>query len=480
MPILAQFQAPEVQKEDKVTLADVEPESSSEEEASGEDVEKAVLSKQDAYQKKLIKLELERMVGDHRIVVPSTPAPPQSPGRSKKSVPSNLIAAKPPTALERTMNSTLGRSFTILFTMINFAVLIQLIIVWNSPAAWLSGEAVFMGSGVLLFSTNLYGFMPAMARTAGLMPINTGVDWKPYFIFYRMSFFTSVPAAVMMWMGPGARNSFGEFEGGIEDISTRDLTQGSYKYFRAYDGFVALNLTKGITETLLRTDHSENVPRKSRYRDAEVVNNYEPYSDEVQPTVPPGFQETYRIAPVFPEWAPCTTRYRISGSCLKENQVVGWALATARSACTNFRAVSCRKQQPLLDPYYHCATDSVRGAQDTGVITGLCGRSVPPPSAEVIDELNALLLLDGWPLASLANSSHGWYDVWMNDCIGGYDECEKQWSLYELLGMILIGLTAVLAVLPIFVDCYFDKQIRRAQDFVESCKKSTTKSTAVF
>jgi len=352
--------------------------------------------------------------------------------------------------------------------------------IWNTPAAWMSGEALFLAAGTVILGGSLYGFTPMVASTAGLNPTTTGVDWKPYFVFYRMSFFTSVPAVAMMWFGPGMRNTFGEFEGGIEDISTRDLTLASYKYFRAYDGFVALNLTKGITETLLPTEHSENVPRKSRFRDGQIVNNYEPYSDEVQPTVPPGFQETYRIAPVFPQWAACTTRYRISGGCLKANQVVGWAIATARSACTNFRAVSCKQQQPLLDPYYHCATDSKQAYQTNGPVVGLCGRSVPAPSDEVVDELNALLLLDGWPLNSLANVTHGWYDVWMNDCIGDYDGCEKSWALYELLGNILSGLTVLLAVMPIFLDCYVDRQIRQAQDFVEVCKKQKSAKKAVF
>ena len=49
-----------------------------------------------------------------------------------------------------------------------------------------------------------------------------------------------------------------------------------------------LNLTKGITETLEKTVHNRNVPRLSRYRDAEIVNNREPFSNEEEPTVPPG------------------------------------------------------------------------------------------------------------------------------------------------------------------------------------------------
>ena len=280
---------------------------------------------------------------------------------------------------------------------------------------WLSGQALPVAFVTFLVGTHFYTAVPVLAGYSGLMVPETGVDWKTYFVLYRMSYFTSVPSVFLMYFGPGERLAFGEAEGGIEDISLTELTQASYKYFRAFDGFVALNLTKGITETLDKTVHNRNVPRRSRYRDAEIVNNREPFSNEEEPTVPPGFMETYRIAPVFLEWAPCTTRYRISAGCLNQNQVVGWAIAQSRALCTNLRMVSCREQNPLLDPVYRCAKNRTRGADYLGgglsklwslfgpntgpnlgdpkrdhnfdnypgPIQGLCGRSIPAPNTQV-------------------------------------------------------------------------------------------------
>ena len=186
--------------------------------------------------------------------------------------------------------------------------------------------------------------------------------------------------------------------------------------------------------------------------------------------------ETYRIAPVFLQWAPCTTRYRrlagpvvpfslflgsrfpslkmtvtnqkkvcpddnkvtgllrISAGCLNQNQVVGWAMAQSRALCTNLRMVSCRQQNPLLDPIYRCSSNATKGAVYKGSIQGLCGRSVPPPNPQVIDELSALLLLDGWPESRLPNVSHGWYDVWPEACVHNSAGCRAHWALLENLG----------------------------------------------
>ena len=43
-----------------------------------------------------------------------------------------------------------------------------------------------------------------------------------------------------------------------EDISLTELTQSSYKYFRAFDGFVALNLTKGAWAAYKQNNSGNN------------------------------------------------------------------------------------------------------------------------------------------------------------------------------------------------------------------------------
>lgn len=436
--------------------------------------------KQDAYRQKNINMELAKLTGIKGVPVPARPAQPQSPGRTKKVIPNDFVTAKPKSALERTLNSTLGRTMTIFVFILNYLLLIFLTISWNSPDRWLEGQAMPLACAAFLVGTHLYTAVPVLSSYSGLMVIETGVDWKTYFVSYRLAYFTSVPGVILMYFDPGDRAAFGLPDGGNEDISLTELTLGSYRYFRAHDGFVALNLTKGITETLQKTVHNRNVPRLSRYRDAEVVNNREPFSSEIEPTVPPGFMENYRIAPVFLEWAPCTTRYRISAGCLNQNQVVGWAVATSRSLCTNLRMVSCREQDPLLDPLYHCTDAPVRGQVFKGSIQGLCGRTVPPPTSEVIDELSALLLLDGWPENRLPNVTHGWYDVWPEECINNTEKCESQWNSIEMLGLICVGLTILLALLPWILDCRTDAKIRTAMAFQEEIKTRSKKGATIM
>ena len=420
---------------------------SSEDEDEEARLQKERQQKQDAYRQKTIDMELAKLTGIKGVPVPNRPAPPQSPGRTKKAIPNDFLVAKPRSALERTLNSTLGRALTIFVTVVNFIVLLWMTTIWNSPQMWLSGQALPVATLTFLVGTHFYTAVPVLAGYSGLMVPETGVDWKIYFVLYRMCYFTSVPSVVLMYFGPGERLAFGESEGGLEDISLTELTLGSYKYFRAFDGFVALNLTKGITETLEKTVHNRNVPRLSRYRDAEIVNNREPFSNEEEPTVPPGFMETYRIAPVFLQWAPCTTRYRISAGCLNQNQVVGWAVATSRALCTNLRMVSCRVQNPLLEPVYRCSTNATKGREFKGTINGLCGRSIPAPNPQVIDELSALLLLDGWPESRLPNASHGWYDVWPEPCVSNAEACNQHWSLLESLGSWIMFIAFLLLLI---------------------------------
>lgn len=482
MPVLAALQSKEV-KAGHDTYGSGEL-SSDGEESDGSwqsEDEKRKKNKNDEkakdYRQKIVTLELSKKVANNAIVVPMTPAPPQSPGRTKKRIPLDFTVDQPKSALERSFQSSIGRSATMFVTVVNFWLIVLGVVSWNAPELWVKGEALPLLGATGLLAMILYTAIPALARTAGLETPVTGVEWKPYLVFYRLSFFFSLPALMFFHLGPGGRVAFGHAQGGIEDISLGELEQGSWKHFRANDGFVALNLTKGITETLAVTNHSDSVPRMSRFRDAQIVNNREPFSDEVEPTVPPGFQENYRIAPVFSAWAPCVARYRISAGCLKQNGVVGWAFATSRSLCSNLRMVSCRPQSPAITPVYKCATSPIQGETYKDPVQGLCGRSSEPPPSEVIDELKALLLLDGWPAETLPNSTHGWYDVRPDQCISNQKQCEASWSLYEQVALAFGGITSFLAILPVFIDCYIDQRIRAAQSFAESCRLKSKPGT---
>merc|ERR1719359_370333 len=106
-------------------------------------------------------------------------------------------------------------------------------------------------------------------------------------------------------------------------LKLEGLQNTYWNYFELSDGFVALNLTKGITETLVPEEHGVKKHRRvSRFRDAELRINTEPYSDEVEPTETPGRLTTYRVAPVFSNWDACLARYRMSTACLQRNPIL--------------------------------------------------------------------------------------------------------------------------------------------------------------
>eukprot|EP00933_Yihiella_yeosuensis_P002893 TRINITY_DN10507_c0_g4_i1.p1 TRINITY_DN10507_c0_g4~~TRINITY_DN10507_c0_g4_i1.p1 ORF type:complete len:478 (+),score=55.04 TRINITY_DN10507_c0_g4_i1:85-1518(+) len=454
------------------------PEIESDSTASEEGPEEAEARRQAAYQKKLIQTHLEKEVKTVSIWVPESPAPPQSPQRSKKSIPANLLTISRLSGFERAANSTLGRFVVFAATLIFFGLVNILLVSWNSPDNWLNGQAMILAVMLMISCLTLYTVVPYVSSFAGLTPSKEGVDWKPYLVMYRIAFFFTVPALFMMNLGPSTRVAFGE-QFGEKGVPLEQVPIGSYKYFEASDGFVALNLTKGILETLERTLHDKAVPRMSRYKNAEVRVNREPYSDEVDPTIPPGVQAFYMFAPVFRHWGSCQTRYRISTACLKSNVVVGWAMARTQSLCTNLRMVGCTIEQPPLRPRYRCgSTNPVSGEQATAEIEGLCGRSVLMPKTEIVDELRALLILDGWPENSLPNTTQGWYDVTPDPCISFPQDCISRWGMYEMIGLAFIGLTVFCTFITASIDCFIDARIREAVQFAQSVAKATGKPGA--
>jgi len=319
----------------------------------------------------------------------------------------------------------------------------------------------------------MYTVLPVLAKKAGMAPSREGVDFKPYLVCYRLSLLVSIPALSCLALGYGTKAGFGEAQGPPGEITVMDLDRVSLNYFEVSDGFVALNLTKGIVETLRLTNHSaEEAPRRSRFRDAGLRINREPFSDVPEPTEAPGALKLYRIAPVFAKWTACTTRYSISVACLQQNPVAGWAMSVTSSLCSDLYMVACRNPQPVLDPVYRCSSDSpVHGLNQTGPVTGLCGRVVQPPRDAVIDELSAVLLTEGWPQAALPNTTQVWLDVAPHNCIANSAACIAIWDLTGIFGIIFSVLTGLCILTPCALDCLVDRRIREARRFFEESEK---------
>lgn len=138
----------------------------------------------------------------------------------------------------------------------------------------------------------------------------------------------------------------------------------------------------------------------------------------------PGRQNLFVIAPIFLDWAKCVSRYKVSATCLTQNNVIAWAVARSSSMCGDLHSISCRPTEPKLDPIYRCSSDAVHGRQHTMPIQGICGRVILAPQPAVIDELSALLLQDGWPVNSMPNASQPWIDVTPDECISRPGVCK--------------------------------------------------------
>eukprot|EP00928_Gymnodinium_smaydae_P038234 TRINITY_DN26412_c0_g2_i1.p1 TRINITY_DN26412_c0_g2~~TRINITY_DN26412_c0_g2_i1.p1 ORF type:complete len:473 (-),score=50.64 TRINITY_DN26412_c0_g2_i1:113-1531(-) len=416
-----------------------------------------------------LKHRMIQFQGRKRPEIPEVPAWPEPPPHTAR-IPTHFLQPKVVNnALVRAINSTMGRSCVFAMTLALFIFISQGIVDYQDPVEQLNGEHWPLMLASFFALAVMYTCIPMLSEQAGMHPRATG--WKPYMALYRCAFLTAIPSITCMALGYGAAKSFGERDGEVGKRLIQDLERESSKYFEAADGFVALNLTKGVTMTLNRMEHGARDTRRiSRYRDAELLINREPYTGLSEPTIPPGQISIMVVAPVFSQWQSCASRYQISANCLMKSPPLGWAITTTNSVCNTLNMVSCRPAEPRLDPVYKCSTEAIRGQKETAPVTGLCGRVILPPQSEIIDEIGAILLQDGWPKASLPNASQVWMDVSPDECINDPEECIQRWNLIGTFGVVFAVFTGILIVIPAFIDIQVDENIRAARRFYEAAK----------
>jgi hypothetical protein len=214
-------------------------------------------------------------------------------------------------------------------------------------------------------------------------------------------------------------------------------------------------------------------PKTSRYQEAEflLAEEREDFRDQgiPFPTVPPDTRTQYFVAPVFKTWEKCVTRQRISTLCVQNNPIAAWAIAQTDNLCTELGSVACHRDEPVLDPVYHCSKGSgAFKASDNrdGPYEGLCGRLIKPPDDPVIEQFLDMMRAEGWtddrfPQAPL------WISVHSEECIGNPDECIAHWTIIGLIGIICATLTGVCILATMVLDCQTDRQIRRAQHYAQ-------------
>lgn len=399
------------------------------------------------------------------------PAPPAVPSNGDPAlvhaeVPSEFILEKRRrlSRIGSFLNSTAGRTTLFLTTILLFNLGLFGLVGHGDPEFVKNGESSYYFCLYLGITLTMYT-IPLLGERAGMKSTETG--WKPYLAMYRCAFLLAIFAIVLTVLGTGQKNWNGTKAG--SNLKITNLKNKYWNWFELADGFVALNLTKGVTETLAAEEHGiTGFRRKSRFRDTQLRVNKEPFSDMPEPTETPGSLAQYVVAPIFESWAYCATRYRISANCLTQNPVRAWAVARSSSLCSRARSVACRPPKPLLKPVYRCTKDGgTQGELAKAPISGICGRVTLPPPEGAIDELGALMIYDAWPQNTLPKKSDLWIDVSPDECIADPQICDDAWSLLGLVGLIFQILTNLCLVMTMIQDCRVDRKIRAAYEFME-------------
>eukprot|EP00747_Dinoflagellata_sp_TGD_P210770 gnl/TRDRNA2_/TRDRNA2_84025_c0_seq2.p1 gnl/TRDRNA2_/TRDRNA2_84025_c0~~gnl/TRDRNA2_/TRDRNA2_84025_c0_seq2.p1 ORF type:complete len:524 (+),score=57.51 gnl/TRDRNA2_/TRDRNA2_84025_c0_seq2:149-1720(+) len=425
--------------------------------------------------KDLLKAEKSQSTLSKQPNVPTVPAPPAPPPRTVFPVPPTApplpvgMAENPNSSLNRALNSSMGRQLTFVLTIVLFLVTAYGISYWDTPergedGSWALWIVIWISSGATMFTV-----IPALGERTGITYRLHG--WKPYFVFWRASFLLAIPALLLLGAGFGRMSAFGSpiFARGGSIAAVKGSTIG---YFEAVDGFVALNLTKGVIKTLGGHVTGEKEKRYTRFRDAKLRINKEPFSDVPEPTVPPDAIATHVIAPIFAEWVPCVSRYRMSATCIERTPVIGWAYTHTWSLCSNLRSVACKSPAPVLEPLYQCSNNGgVYGSKTTEPIGGLCGRATLPPPEDVLDEFRAIMKVEGWDDTSVPNATAVWVDVTEEQCINTPDSCLSNYVTLGALGALLSFFVVVLNIAAAVTDFVMDKRIRKAVRVYEASVK---------
>lgn len=431
----------------------------------------------DTRPKDILSLALTKLTFLKHPEVHGYPAPPTIPPQGDPS----LGHRKPPriatvglrkSYLAKCMNSTLGRFVLFCVTAVCVNCSIVGLVNWNAPGYRKTGLSFYLG-GLALFVLLVTFTVPLAAEKSGMNALETG--WKPYLVMYRLAFVMTIPSAVFQSWGYGTKTAFGLSAGPAGVLKLQNVQNNYWDYFELADGFVALNLSKGVVETLAAEEHGvEKHRRFSRFRDAELRINTEPYSDVPEPTETPGRLATYRIAPIFKRWAPCVSRYRISSNCLMANPVQAWAVSKSMSFCSGYKSVGCKPPKPWLRPVYKCSKVNpltnelgVHGTEHVLPIEGLCGHVGLPPPDGAIDELGALMLYDAWPKIALPKVSSLWLDVAPDPCIADIVGCTASWWNWYLAGLICQFITNLFIIIPAYFDCKVDSKIRKARKYAD-------------
>jgi len=158
---------------------------------------------------------------------------------------------------------------------------------------------------------------------------------------------------------------------------------------------------------------------------------------------------------------------------VQTNPIRAWAVAKVEDMCNGMSMVSCKPEEPVIDPTYHCGdpAQTFRASDKReGPYGGFCGRIITPPETEVFEELLRIMRGEGWMDASFPSieiTQNVFIDVRPSTCISQPNMCISEWQTIGIVGIVFAVVTGLCIMVPMMLDCHVDRQIRRARYYAE-------------
>lgn len=206
-----------------------------------------------------------------------------------------------------------------------------------------------------LAAAAIFFSLPVFAEHAGIGVFDA--NWKPFAHFFRLAFLCAIPAVIFITLGLG-----GSVAGGgdvlmsartmkdMQAVADNDVPARVGDAFALDDGFIALNQTKALVETVFVSAMGTKKPQVREGVEFEKPTHFVPVDffqaeDPLAPPPPPLPNDMigmYVIAPIFESWQVCLTRAEMTNICMIDNNLLGFAYAEIETWCRWFKIMGCK------------------------------------------------------------------------------------------------------------------------------------------
>lgn len=425
----------------------------------------------------------------------------------------------------RAYTHTYAKLGVFLMTLVFFAAANYCFAMWNRPDLREASQRGELLSSRLMLALGLLAsgltfVTPMFGERVGVIPY---VRFKSYLCAYRLSFVFMLFALVLCVFGWGRYMAMGRMaklrcgaracpmdccvmmEALVED------KWGFGDYFRAIDGYVAIEQTRVVAHTkevhnvtegdelyvsMMQTRDTAG-PRPTMVQVGNTSTAVFFQQEEVTRWAPPpnaptryhqipppwltfetreltDVLQTVTVAPIFQIGEVCLERPPPTNQvCLKRNEIIGFAVKFGTGVCRLIGSTTCTVDWEMmqLKPSYKCDANMKydQEGQDVNLQrfdSGLCGRIIQPHGQNQVLLREALkrFTADGWAFPSpvslnpnvLDESTLLLVDVEEDPCISGAEECISHFREVGNAGIALSAISAFLVVLAALLDVYHD------------------------